>query len=64
MKRDGRFAYMVYCTKEQRQIIRNAAKRERRRMSQYVLNVVLGQIGADQKMLQQKNRRDKPAARL
>jgi hypothetical protein len=36
MKRDDRFAYLVRCTKEERQLIRDAAKLERRTISQYV----------------------------
>lgn len=47
-----RKALLVRCTLEEAKAIRNAAKREHRTISGYILHAVMGRIGHQEKMRQ------------
>lgn len=49
---DHRTALLIRCTDEEAQLIRHAAKKERRSISGYVLNAVLQRIANKNSMLQ------------
>jgi len=54
MKRDGRYAFLVRCTEEQRSLIREAASLERRTMSAYVVNICMDRINAEKTRAQRR----------
>jgi uncharacterized protein (DUF1778 family) len=57
-----RAALLVRCTREEADLIRNAARHERRTVSGFVLHAVMNRIANSVKLQQQFNLRSNPAA--
>jgi uncharacterized protein (DUF1778 family) len=50
MPKNGRTALLIYCTEQEADRIRAAAKRERRTISGFVMNAVMTRIGVRERI--------------
>ena len=56
-----RTALLVYCTREEAEQIRKAAKRERRTISGFVINAVMTRFAIEDRIEKRKAERQQPA---
>jgi uncharacterized protein (DUF1778 family) len=58
---NDRTALLIYCSQEERALIRHAAKRERRTISGFVMNAVMVRLDVESRIQERHRKRDEAA---